>query len=97
MVPRARIEEKLHELVGLAPQALAVAAVRDEKKGERLVVLHTLDEATLAALLVALHSSGLPNLWIPRLDAFRRIDALPVLGTGTLDLRKINDLARAGG
>ncbi len=94
MVPLVRIEERLHELAGLAQQSLAVAAVPDEKKGERLAVLHTLDEAAIAALLAALPSSGLPNLWIPRPDAFRRIDALPVLGTGKLDLRKINDLAR---
>lgn len=94
MVPLVRIEEKLHELAGLTQQALAVAAVPDEKKGERLVVLHTLDEAAIATLLAALPASGLPNLWIPRPEAFRRIDALPVLGTGKLDLRRINKLAR---
>jgi acyl-[acyl-carrier-protein]-phospholipid O-acyltransferase/long-chain-fatty-acid--[acyl-carrier-protein] ligase len=94
MVPLVRIEERLHELAGLTQQSLAAAAVPDEKKGERIVVLHTLDAAALAALLAALPSSGLPNLWVPRPSDFRRIDALPVLGTGKLDLRRIRELAR---
>jgi acyl-[acyl-carrier-protein]-phospholipid O-acyltransferase/long-chain-fatty-acid--[acyl-carrier-protein] ligase len=94
MVPLVKIEEKLHELAGLTQQSLAVAAIPDEKKGERLVVLHTLDETKLGEVLAGLPSSGLPNLWIPRPDGFTKIDALPVLGTGKLDLRRINELAR---
>ena len=35
----------------------------------------------------------LPNLWKPRADQFYHVDALPMLGTGKLDLRKIRELA----
>src|SRR5207244_3207518 len=41
MVPHIKIEEKLHELAGATEQCFAVTGVPDEKKGERLVVLHT--------------------------------------------------------
>jgi acyl-[acyl-carrier-protein]-phospholipid O-acyltransferase/long-chain-fatty-acid--[acyl-carrier-protein] ligase len=35
----------------------------------------------------------LPNLWKPRADQCFHVDALPMLGTGKLDLRKIRELA----
>ena len=42
MVPHIKVEEQLHELAGATDQVLVVTAVPDGKKGERLVVLHTL-------------------------------------------------------
>jgi acyl-[acyl-carrier-protein]-phospholipid O-acyltransferase/long-chain-fatty-acid--[acyl-carrier-protein] ligase len=93
MVPHIRVEEKLHELAGAAEQTFVVAAVPDEKKGERLVVLHKLSEAAWNELSSRLPQLDLPNLWKPRPDQFFRVDALPMLGTGKLDLRKIRDLA----
>jgi len=93
MVPHIKVEEKLHELAGVTEQTFAVAGVPDEKKGERLVVLHTLDDSKLAPVLEKLAASDLPNLWKPRPDQFFRIDALPYLGTGKLDLRKMREMA----
>src|SRR5699024_9006820 len=49
MVPHIKVEEMLNELAGTANQeqiALAVTAVPDERKGERLIVLHTKLEKT---------------------------------------------------
>jgi acyl-[acyl-carrier-protein]-phospholipid O-acyltransferase/long-chain-fatty-acid--[acyl-carrier-protein] ligase len=93
MVPHIRVEEKLHELAGTTEQIFVVAAVPDEKKGERLVVLHKLADAPLQSCLEKLAQSDLPNLWKPRPDQFFRIEALPYLGTGKLDLRKIKQMA----
>ncbi|MCL5271682.1 MAG: hypothetical protein M1457_14265, partial [bacterium] len=64
-----------------------------EQKGERLVVLHTLEEGQLDGLPERLGKSGLPNLWIPRREMFFRIDAIPLLGSGKLDLMKIKQIA----
>ncbi|MEJ0089540.1 MAG: hypothetical protein WDM80_07320 [Limisphaerales bacterium] len=44
MVPHIKIEELLHELTGMTEQTFVVTGVPDEKKGERLVVLHRLGE-----------------------------------------------------
>jgi acyl-[acyl-carrier-protein]-phospholipid O-acyltransferase/long-chain-fatty-acid--[acyl-carrier-protein] ligase len=93
MVPHIRVEEALHELAGKTEQTFAVAGVPDERKGERLVVLHTLSEDELRECLEKLPRAGLPNLWVPRPDAFHRVEKLPYLGTGKLDLRKIRELA----
>jgi acyl-[acyl-carrier-protein]-phospholipid O-acyltransferase/long-chain-fatty-acid--[acyl-carrier-protein] ligase len=93
MVPHIKIEDLLQELAGATEQTFVVTAVPDEKKGERLIVLHTLPEAPLDEVLEKFAKSDLPALWRPRADQFLRIEALPYLGTGKLDLRKARELA----
>jgi acyl-[acyl-carrier-protein]-phospholipid O-acyltransferase/long-chain-fatty-acid--[acyl-carrier-protein] ligase len=93
MVPHIRVEEKLHELAGGTEQLFVVAGVPDEKKGERLVVLHKLAELKWKEFRAVLPQLDLPNLWKPRADQFFHVEALPMLGTGKLDLRKIRELA----
>jgi acyl-[acyl-carrier-protein]-phospholipid O-acyltransferase / long-chain-fatty-acid--[acyl-carrier-protein] ligase len=93
MVPHIRIEERLHELADVTEQTFAVTSVPDEKKGERIMVVHILPEQKLASVLDKLAESSLPALWKPKADQFIHADALPVLGTGKLDLRGIKSLA----
>ena len=71
----------------------AVTAVPDEKKGERFAVLTTLGQDKLPAVLEKVAASGLPNLFLPRLDAFVQVEALPLLGTGKLDLKRVKQVA----
>jgi acyl-[acyl-carrier-protein]-phospholipid O-acyltransferase/long-chain-fatty-acid--[acyl-carrier-protein] ligase len=91
MVPHIKVEELLQELAGATEQTFVVTAVPDERKGERLVVLHTLND--VEGCLEKLGKSDLPALWRPRADQFLRIEKLPYLGTGKLDLRKARELA----
>jgi acyl-[acyl-carrier-protein]-phospholipid O-acyltransferase/long-chain-fatty-acid--[acyl-carrier-protein] ligase len=93
MVPHVKVEEKMHEALGLTEATLAVCGVSDPKKGERLVVLHTLPESRLMELLGKLPQLGLPNLWIPRSNQFFHVDALPLLATGKRDLRALREAA----
>ncbi len=93
MVPHIKVEEKLHELAGATEQTFVVTGVPDGKKGERLVVLHTLPEEKLKECLEKLGSADLPNLWLPRPNQFFHVAEFPHLGTGKLDLRRIRDLA----
>jgi len=93
MVPHIKVEEKLQELAGAAEQIFVVTAVPDEKKGERLIVLHTLADQPLEECLEKFAKCDLPPLWRPRPDQFLRIEKLPYLGTGKLDLRKARELA----
>jgi len=93
MVPHLKIEERLQELAGVAEVAFVVLGLPDEKKGERLVVLHKISEEKLPALLEGLAACDLPNLWKPKADAFFRVDHFPALGTGKLDLRGLKELA----
>ena len=93
MVPHGRVEEALHQSIGVPEPVFAVTAVGDARGGERLAVLHTVDEAQAMKALEGLAGLGLPNLFIPRRDQFVRVDALPMLGTGKLDLREVKRTA----
>ncbi|MGC1646122.1 MAG: acyl-[ACP]--phospholipid O-acyltransferase [Candidatus Sulfotelmatobacter sp.] len=93
MVPHIKVEDKLHELSGSTEQTFAVTAVPDERKGERLIALHTLAPDKLEACLALLAKSDLPALWKPRPDQFVHVDVLPYLGTGKLDLRRLKEIA----
>jgi acyl-[acyl-carrier-protein]-phospholipid O-acyltransferase/long-chain-fatty-acid--[acyl-carrier-protein] ligase len=95
MIPLERLEEELHEAHGGGDRVLAVAAVPDEKRGERLVVLYLPElEGKLVALLDVLPGRGLPNLWVPDARDAYKVEALPVLGSGKLDLKRVGELAR---
>jgi acyl-[acyl-carrier-protein]-phospholipid O-acyltransferase/long-chain-fatty-acid--[acyl-carrier-protein] ligase len=94
MVPHIKVEEKLQEVSGAAERRFVVTGVPDEKKGERLVVLHTLAPEELKTVLGIFAKSDLPNLWMPRANQFFVIEELPYLGTGKLDLRRVNEIAR---
>jgi acyl-[acyl-carrier-protein]-phospholipid O-acyltransferase/long-chain-fatty-acid--[acyl-carrier-protein] ligase len=96
MVPHIQIEEELEKLVGSTadgkPQ-VAVTAVPDEKKGERLIVLHTKLDKPIDDLRKGLNAAGLPNLFIPAADGFIEVAEIPILGTGKLDLKKLKSVA----
>jgi acyl-[acyl-carrier-protein]-phospholipid O-acyltransferase/long-chain-fatty-acid--[acyl-carrier-protein] ligase len=93
MVPHIKVEEKLQEIAQASEQVFAVTAIPDEKKGERLIVLTTISEENLATTLEGFAKADLPALWKPRADHFVRIEALPYLGTGKLDLRRLREMA----
>lgn len=94
MVPHLRIEEEIHAILDSPEQVVAVTSVPDEKRGEKLVVVHALD-LDVEQVVTQLGERGLPNLWIPKREDFRRVENLPVLGTGKLDLKGLKEVARA--
>jgi acyl-[acyl-carrier-protein]-phospholipid O-acyltransferase / long-chain-fatty-acid--[acyl-carrier-protein] ligase len=93
MVPHGLVEQGISDAFGVDPgevQSVVVAGVPDEAKGEALVVLTTLDISG-GQVRERLSAAGFPNLWIPR--DVRRVAAIPVLGTGKLDLAACKRLA----
>jgi len=95
MVAHGRVEEALREAhrarAGAAPAdvpvlELVVVGVPDEKKGERLVVLHAHARLETQAWLDELARSDLPALFRPRAPDFIALESLPRLATGKLDL-----------
>ena len=96
MVPHIEIEEQLIRLLGGesdTPQ-VAVTAVPDERKGERLVVLHVPLDQSPEALRRGLADAGLPPIYLPSVDSFIEVESIPVLGSGKLDLKAIERIAR---
>ncbi|MEX2111942.1 MAG: AMP-binding protein [Pirellulales bacterium] len=102
MVPHIRIEELLQRMLSDDDEKVfvAVTAVPDERKGERLIVFHLPTEKSPAQITKDLAAQGLPNLWVPGNDSFFEVDEIPLLGTGKLDLQAVREMAQdrvAGG
>ena len=93
MVPHGKVEEALHQAAESETQVFAVTGIPDDRRGEQLAVLHTIDDARIPDILGRLFSNGLPNLFIPPRGNFVKVDALPVLGTGKMDLRALKRIA----
>lgn len=93
MVPHGTVEEAILSALEVqdsdAP-VLAVAGRADEAKGETLILL-TAFECDLSFLREKLSSAGLANLWIPKV--VKQVPAIPILPTGKLDLKGIQELA----
>ena len=93
MVPLDNVEALL--LTGLAAQSdtaeLAVAAVADDARGERLVVLHTAFAGDWAAVFAALE--GQPALWKPKQKDLAEVAEIPKLGSGKRDLAALKKIA----
>ncbi len=98
MVPHILIEQALSEIVGLDDEGLqriAVSSVPDPKRGERLVVLHKPGLALKPSeILRKLSERGMPNLYLPGEDCFAEVAAIPMLGSGKLDLKGLQQSAK---
>ncbi|MBI5247270.1 MAG: AMP-binding protein [Elusimicrobia bacterium] len=93
MVSHVAVEEKLQQAAGLADMTFVVTGIKDEKRGEKLVVLYSNWEGDIDALLSKMRENGVPNLWLPSRGSFYKVPAIPLLGTGKLDLKAVNELA----
>ncbi len=95
MVPHETVEHKIQQALGLSSEgerSIAISSASDPQKGETLVLLSTI-EIDQGKLRAQLQEAGVPNLWIPKTIA--RVEQIPVLATGKLDLRKCAELAAA--
>jgi acyl-[acyl-carrier-protein]-phospholipid O-acyltransferase/long-chain-fatty-acid--[acyl-carrier-protein] ligase len=93
MVPHGTVEAAVAKACGLQGSegpVVAIAARPDAAKGEALVLLTTVD-INAEDLREKLSATGMANLWIPRI--IKRVEAIPTLATGKLDLRKLKELA----
>lgn len=91
MVPHLKIEETITRVLDDTP--CVVTAIPDESKGERLVAFHTSKSMSPEALWSQLCQSNLPKLWIPKRENLYYVDAIPLLGTGKVDLKRVRALA----
>jgi acyl-[acyl-carrier-protein]-phospholipid O-acyltransferase/long-chain-fatty-acid--[acyl-carrier-protein] ligase len=93
MVPHELIEQTIVGALGLdghSERLIAIVGITDEAKGEALVLLSAID-VDVAQLRTKLNESGVPNLWIPK--RVLRVESIPVLASGKLDLGRCAELA----
>ena len=95
MVPHEMVEQKIISALNLDDQAervVTVMGVRDEAKGEALVLLSSI-EIDPQQMRAALRAAEVPNLWVPR--TICRVETIPVLASGKLDLGRCKQLVEA--
>ena len=94
MVPHMGVESAILEAAATAEPCVAVTALPDPKRGERLYVLYS-PEMTLSPEEVhrKLTAGTLPKLWIPSPEDFIAVEQIPILGTGKVDLRRLKQIA----
>ena len=92
MVPHMKVEETMNEVLG--SPAAAVTALPDEQRGEKLVAFYAQNGISRDELWDKLNRSDLPKLWIPKRENLHVVEALPLLGSGKVDLRRIKAMAQ---
>ncbi len=93
MVPHMAVEDKIFHKLGAVGQVIYVTAIPDERKGEQLVLFHTDEAGDLDSIYRIIAGSDLPNLWKPRRENIIRIEAMPTLGSGKLDQKRLREKA----
>jgi acyl-[acyl-carrier-protein]-phospholipid O-acyltransferase/long-chain-fatty-acid--[acyl-carrier-protein] ligase len=95
MVPHMGVETAIQDALGEAEPCVAVTALPDPKRGEKLYVLYT-EEMPLspAEVVRRLLEREVPHIWIPSGDDFIKVEAIPILGTGKVDLRRLKEMAK---
>lgn len=96
MVPHELVEMAINEELNSEERVVAVVGARDAKRGERLVVFYATDELDAADMIERLQARGLPNLWTPKIQDFRKLDRIPLLGSGKIDVQTLVRLAEEG-
>ena len=98
MIPHEAIESAIiaaADLKDAEAAVVGVTAIPDPKRQERLIVVHTADLKSPEVVCKALAAGSLPRLWLPTPSDFVQVEAIPVLGTGKLDLRGLRAIAEA--
>lgn len=93
MVPLDGVETAVQEAAGASDLAVAVVALPDAKRGERLAVIHTALDLSPEEICRRLTATSLPKLWLPGPRDFLLIDEMPCLGVGKRDLRRLREIA----
>ena len=91
MVPHVRVEDAINAVIG--ETCCAVTAVPDASRGERIIAFYVRSDVAPETLWEQLCQSSLPRLWLPKRDSLYVIEAIPTLGTGKTDLRRLRELA----
>ena len=95
MVPHLGVERVYLRSLNTDEQVVAVTGVPERKKGEELVVLYLEKAGDADRLHEIVSKSELPNIWRPRKDNYIKIESMPALSSGKLDVMRLRKIALA--
>ena len=93
MVPHLALEQAYMDALDTTDRILVVTGIPDAKKGEQLVVLYLDQAGTDEKLHEIISACNVPNMWKPRRDNYVKIDSMPILGSGKLDIMQLRKTA----
>ena len=93
MIPHVEIERVLLDGLNTHEQIVAVTAIADKSKAEQLIVLYTDAAGSEDTLRQIINSSRLPNIFRPKNNKYIKIEKLPFLGSGKLDIMRLRKIA----
>jgi acyl-[acyl-carrier-protein]-phospholipid O-acyltransferase / long-chain-fatty-acid--[acyl-carrier-protein] ligase len=93
MISHEYLESTIHKILDAEDRQVAIAGVSDKAKGEKLLVFYIDENISIDEIIRGLKDAGVTNISIPKRENFIKIEELPLLGTGKLDLNKINKFA----
>ncbi len=95
MIPHVAVEEIYLQSLGTTERVVAVTSVPHPKRGEELVVLHLDKAGSGEKLHEIIAESELPNMWKPKAGNYIKVESIPVLGSGKLDIMSLRKVALA--
>jgi acyl-[acyl-carrier-protein]-phospholipid O-acyltransferase/long-chain-fatty-acid--[acyl-carrier-protein] ligase len=93
MVSHVKVEELLQQASGSAQSAFCVTSVLYENHLEQLAVVHTHDPSDMPRVLQVMRGMDVPPGYVPRIENCIRVEAMPQLGNGKVDVRSVMRLA----
>ena len=94
MVPHELVEKEINEIIHATETCIGICGKEDNKKGEKIMVFYSREDLDPETVIVELRKKKLPNLWIPRKENFIKVEHIPMLGSGKLDVAGINELCK---
>ena len=93
MISHEFIEHAIHEILHEEHRVVVVTGMPDTTKGEKLVVFYEKLPMSPQKIVKKLRGKEIANIWIPKAENFIKINHIPLLGTGKLDISKLNKIA----
>jgi len=93
LVPHVKVEDALHAVAETEESVFAVTAIPDEKRGEQLVVIHTLEKLALKKVLKKMLDFKFSKLYCPKPNHFIKVAKIPILGSGKVNLKMVKKIA----
>jgi acyl-[acyl-carrier-protein]-phospholipid O-acyltransferase / long-chain-fatty-acid--[acyl-carrier-protein] ligase len=90
MVSHLAVEDEIMKVTGITQQTLCVTSAADSVRGEKLIVVYSDLGMTPHQVIERLRASSVSRLFIPAEQDFIKVESLPMLGNGKLDLNGIN-------
>jgi len=92
MVPHEMVETGINDIIKPEVRSITVIGAPDDKKGEKLIVFYTdISKPPREIVDILRKEQTMPNLWIPKVDNFIKIDEIPRLGSGKVNLKILQE------